>query len=242
MLNINGNRFVDEGFDLRNFTYAIFGKEILKQPAGIAFQIWDADGAKWLRKEEYADDVTVNIRANTLEELADKLTAGGLQNKGQMLQTISEFNRAITHFKSENPNKKFDPAAKDGVSTQSSKMSLPLGKTNWAIPIEKGPFTAVKVTTGITFTFGGLAIDPTTAGVISEATRQPIEGLFCTGELLGGLFWDNYPGGSGLTMGTVLGRMAGKEAAKAVSAVVGANLAGDAASASPAAGKLQSRL
>ncbi len=242
MLNINGHRFVDEGFDLRNFTYAIFGKEILKQPAGTAFQIWDADGAKWLRKEEYADNVTVNIRANTIEELAEKLTEGGLQNKGQMLQTIAEFNEAIKHSKAENPGKKFDPTVRDGVSTQSSKMSLPLAKSNWALPIEKGPFTAVKVTTGITFTFGGLAIDPTTAGVISEATRQPIEGLFCTGELLGGLFWDNYPGGSGLTMGTVLGRLAGKQAAKAASAVNSANVAGDAASASPAAGNLQSRL
>lgn len=242
MLNINGDRFVDEGFDLRNFTYAIFGKEILKQPAGTAFQIWDSDGAKWLRKEEYADDVTVNIRAETLEELADKLTERGLKSKAQFLRTISDFNEAVNHFRAENPNKKFDPAAKDGVSTQSSKMSLPLAKSNWAIPIQKGPFTAVEVTTGITFTFGGLAVSPTTANVISEATRQPIEGLFCTGELLGGLFWDNYPGGSGLTMGTVLGRMAGKHAAKAAQVVNGANLAGDAAHASPAENQPRPRL
>lgn len=232
MVNINGDRFVDEGFDLRNFTYAIFGKEILKQPSGTAFQIWDSDGAKWLRKEEYADDVTVNIRASTLGELADKLSDRGLKNKSQFLQTISDFNKAVGCFKAENPDKRFDPAVKDGVSTQSSRMSLALAKTNWALPIEKGPFTAVEVTTGITFTFGGLAIAPTTANVISEATREPIEGLYCTGELLGGLFWDNYPGGSGLTMGTVLGRIAGRQAAKAAHAVAGANIAQDAALAS----------
>jgi succinate dehydrogenase/fumarate reductase flavoprotein subunit len=214
MLNAVGNRFVDEGFDLRNFTYALFGKEILKQPQGIAFQVWDADQAKWLRKEEYADDVTTNIRANTLEELADKLAPKGLKDKRQFLQTIAEYNEAVDAFKAENPNVKFDPAIRDGAGTQSSKKALALAKSNWATPCKNGPFVAVEVTTGITFTFGGLAIDPYTAAVISEASRKPIKGLYCAGEILGGLFWDNYPGGSGLTMGSILGRMAGKEAAK----------------------------
>lgn len=58
MVNCDGKRFVDEGLDLRNYTYAIFGVEVLKQPSSKAFQIWDADGSRWLRKEEYADDVT----------------------------------------------------------------------------------------------------------------------------------------------------------------------------------------
>lgn len=229
MVNVNGDRFVDEGYDLRNFTYAVFGKEILKQPLGTAFQIWDSDGAKWLRKEEYADDVTVNIRADTLEELADKLTDRGLKSKEHFLQMIAEFNEAVYHFKAENPDKKFDPTVRDGVSTQSRRISLPLAKSNWALPIEKGPFTAVEVTSGITFTFGGLAVDPRTANVISEATREPIEGLYCTGELLGGLFWDNYPGGSGLTMGIVLGRIAGSHAAKNAQAIANAAIAQDAA-------------
>lgn len=213
MLNIDGNRFVDEGIDLRNFTYAIFGKEILKQPAGTAFQIWDADGSKWLRKEEYADDVTTNVRAESLEELAEKLAKRGLKSKDQLVQTIKDFNAAVHAFREESPDHPFDPAKKDGLSTQSSKRKLPLAKSNWALPIEKGPFTAVEVTTGITFTFGGLAVDPDTAAVVSEATRQPIDGLYCVGELLGGLFWHNYPGGSGLTAGTVFGRIAGRCAA-----------------------------
>lgn len=73
---------------------------------------------------------------------------------------------------------------------------------------------AVKVCCGITFTFGGLAIDPDTAGVISEESGHPIPGLFCTGEMVGGLFYNNYPGGSGLTAGAVFGRKAGATAAK----------------------------
>lgn len=71
---------------------------------------------------------------------------------------------------------------------------------------------AVKVTCGITFTFGGLAIDPDTARVVSEATGKTIEGLFCAGEMVGGLFYENYPGGSGLVAGAVFGRKAGKAA------------------------------
>ncbi|OTA89360.1 hypothetical protein M434DRAFT_14575 [Hypoxylon sp. CO27-5] len=211
MLNVDGRRFVDEGLDLRNFTYAVFGKEILKQPQGIAFQVWDASGSELLRKEEYADDVTTNLRADTLDQLADILVAKGLKDKKRFLETISEFNEACKSFQQEHPGKKFDPSVKDGMSTQGTERSLDVGKTNWAMPIERGPFQAVEVTCGITFTFGGLAVTPA-AEVVSEFTGDKIDGLWCAGELLGGLFWDNYPGGSGLTMGTVMGRIAGSEA------------------------------
>lgn len=214
MLNCDGKRFVDEGVDLRNYTYAIFGIEVLKQPSGKAFQVWDAEGAKWLRKEEYADDVTEKVKADTLEELAEKLVDRGLVNKQCFVEEIQEYNEAVKAFEEENPNKKFNPAEKDGLSTQGSKKKLALAKSNWARPLTKGPFIAVEVTSGVTFTFGGLDINPDTAQVVSDATRQPIEGLYCCGELLGGLFFSNYPGGSGLTAGTVFGRIAGRHAAQ----------------------------
>ena len=214
MLNIDGHRFVDEGADFRNYTYAFIGKEVLKQPSGLAFQIWDSEGAKWLRKEEYADDVTHIMRADSLGALADKLVERGLKSKDQLLRTINEFNKAVRQYQEEHPEAKFDPATKDGISTQSSNTTLPLPKSNWALPITTPPFTAVAVTSGITFTFGGLAIDPKTSQVISELTHTPIDGLYAIGELAGGLFWDNYPGGSGLTAGTVFGRIAGEHAAK----------------------------
>ncbi|KAI2464844.1 FAD/NAD(P)-binding domain-containing protein [Annulohypoxylon bovei var. microspora] len=213
MVNVDGKRFVDEGFDLRNFTYAIFGKEILKQPQGIAFQIWDSEGSKLLRQEEYADDITTNIKAESLEQLADVLVTRGLKDKKRFLETVTEFNEACKSFQREHLAKKFDPSAKDGMSTQGAEKSLLIGKTNWAKPIECGPFQAVEVTCGITFTFGGLAVT-SKAEVVSEFTGSKIGGLWCAGELLGGLFWDNYPGGSGLTMGTVMGRIAGREAAE----------------------------
>ncbi|KAL1950826.1 hypothetical protein VTO73DRAFT_5950 [Trametes versicolor] len=217
MLNAAGARFVDEGADFRNYTYAKFGRAILAQPGGVAFQLWDAEVAGWLRKEEYADDVVERITADSIEALAEKLSGKGLEDKEAFVRTVAKYNEAVHVFRAEHPEKAWDPAVKDGLSTQSSTLKLELPKSNWALPIEKPPFLAVKVACGITFTFGGLAVDPDTAGVLSDATGKPIRGLFCAGELVGGLFYGNYPGGSGLTGGAVFGRKAGEGAAKLMS-------------------------
>ncbi|KAL2814049.1 FAD binding domain-containing protein [Aspergillus granulosus] len=213
MLNLEGERFVDEGVDMRNYTYAIFGKAILSQPGHAAFQVWDATMTPWLRSEEYRDGIVERITASTLEELAEKCAERGLRNPGKFLATIKEYNEAVAASRAENPGQKWDPAVKDGLSTQSARKQLALAKSNWATPLTKGTFVAVKVTCGITFTFGGLAVDPETAGVISTATNSPVPGLYCAGEMVGGLFYDNYPGGSGLTSGAVFGRRAGCAAA-----------------------------
>lgn len=219
MFNSEGSRFVDEGVDMRNYTYAKFGRAILQQPDSVAFQVWDADGASWLRSEEYADDVVERVSANSIEELAKKLQSNGLKNTQIFLQSLHDYNEAVKAFREENPQAEFDPSKKDGLSTRSSKAGLKLDKTNWALPIVKGPFLAVKVTCGITFTFGGLKADAKTSAVISEQTGQNIPGLFCAGEMLGGLFYDNYPGGSGLTSGAVFGRKAGRSAAQRAASV-----------------------
>ncbi|KAK2854374.1 hypothetical protein FQN49_005156 [Arthroderma sp. PD_2] len=129
------------------------------------------------------------------------------------VSTVTEYNTAVYHHRREIPGAKWNPAIKDSLSTQSLTMGLPLPKSNWALPLDQGPYLAVKVTCGITFTFGGLAVNSDTTAIISSATNQEILGLFCAGEMLGGLFHGNYPGGSGLTSGTVFGRRAGSAAA-----------------------------
>lgn len=215
MLNSLGERFVDEGEDFRNYTYAKFGKRILEQPGGYAFQVWDSKVTPCLRQEEYGDGIVKKIWADSLDELAVKLAGEGLERRDAFLETIKLYNDAVGTFQVQSPDTKWDPAVKDGLSTQSHNYSLSPPKSNWALTIDQGPFLAVKVACGITFTFGGLAIDPNTAAVLSEA-GESIPGLFCTGELVGGLFYTNYPGGSGLTAGAVFGRKAGREAAKLV--------------------------
>ena len=69
------------------------------------------------------------------------------------------------------------------------------------------------MTCGITFTFGGVRIN--TDGEVLDTDHQPIRGLYAAGELVGGLFYFNYPGGTGLTSGAVFGKIAGTSAARA---------------------------
>ena len=78
--------------------------------------------------------------------------------------------------------------------------------------IAEPPFEAYQVGCGITFTFGGLRIEPDT-GQVLDTDLAPIPGLYAAGELVGGLFYFNYPGGTGLMSGSVFGRIAGAGAA-----------------------------
>ena len=66
------------------------------------------------------------------------------------------------------------------------------------------------MTCGITFSFGGLKI--TTDGEVEDTTGRIIPGLFAAGELVGGMFYQNYLGGAGLMSGSVFGRIAGTSA------------------------------
>lgn len=121
-------------------------------------------------------------------------------DKKQFLDTVSEYNRAVEEGE-------YKPAEKDGKGT---KGITPL-KSNWALRIEQGPFYAFPVTCGITFSFGGLHVD--TTGHVLDAREEPINGLFAAGEMIGGIFYENYPGGSGLMSGAVFGKLAGASAA-----------------------------
>jgi tricarballylate dehydrogenase len=102
----------------------------------------------------------------------------------------------------------FDPSVKDGKHTEG--VNPP--KSNWALPVAVPPLVAYPVTCGITFTFGGLRVDRE-ARVLDTAGR-PVPGLYAAGETVGGVFYHNYPGGSGLALGAVLGRVAGAGAAR----------------------------
>lgn len=221
MLNTDGRRFVDEGADLRNYTYAEYGRAVLGQPDHVAFQVWDSRVASMLRSEEYREERVERITANSIEELSEKCLARGLRNRANFVQTIRDYNEAVYANRQETSScpRKFNPAIRDGLSTLSSSKSVDPPKTNWALPLDKGPFLAVKVTCGITFTFGGLKLSADTSQIINSINGKPIPGFYCCGEMLGGLFYHNYPGGSGLTSGAVFGRRAGQAAARRVLAI-----------------------
>ena len=197
-INAEGKRFVDEGADFRNYTYAKYGRVILNQPQQFAWQIFDAKVKNQLRDEYRIKQVT-KVTANTLEELVKKLDD---VNAEQALKEIKAYNAAVRQ------DIPFNPNVKDGRRTE----GLAVNKSNWANTVDTPPFEAYAVTCGITFSFGGLRIN-TDAQVINT-DGEPIPGLYAAGELVGGIFWFNYPGGSGLTNGAVFGKIAGASAAK----------------------------
>ncbi len=196
IVNAQGARFVDEGADFRNYTYAKYGREVLAQPGHFAWQIFDAKVTHLLRDEYRIRQVT-KATSDTLEGLAPKLE--GVDGDG-FLATMKEYNAAVK------TNVPFDPNVLDGRGTD----GLALPKSNWANTIDTPPFEAYAITCGITFTFGGLRID--TEARVQSTDYRPIPGLFAAGELVGGVFYHNYPGGSGLINGAVFGKVAGSSA------------------------------
>jgi tricarballylate dehydrogenase len=200
MVNATGRRFVDEGADFRNYTYAKYGRVILNQPNNFAWQVFDKKIIPMLR-DEYRIKRVTKQSANTIEELANKLE--GVDPQG-FLDEIKKYNAAVKKDVPYNPN------IKDGRCT----VGLPINKSNWANTIDEPPFEAYQVGCGISFTFGGVRIDPDTGQVI-DGDMNPIPGLYAAGELVGGIFYFNYPGGTGLMSGTVFGRIAGHGAARA---------------------------
>jgi tricarballylate dehydrogenase len=200
LINATGKRFVDEGADFRNYTYAKYGRMVLEQPGQFAWQVFDRK-VKHLLRDEYNIRQITKVSADTIEELAQKLEG---VNAAEFLKTVKEWNGAV---RTDVP---FNPNIKDGRCTQ----RLAVDKSNWANTIDTPPFEAYAVTCGITFTFGGLRIDA--AAAVQNSDYRPIRGLYAAGELVGGLFYFNYPGGTGLMSGAVFGKIAGAAAAAAI--------------------------
>jgi len=199
MVNATGKRFVDEGADFRNYTYAKYGRVILEQPGQFAWQIFDQK-VKHLQRDEYRIRQITKVTADSIEELAKKLDG---VNTEQFIKTIAEWNKAV---RKDIP---FNPNVKDGRRTE----ELAINKSNWANTIDTPPYEGYAVTCGITFTFGGLRIN--TDCEVLNTDYQPIRGLYAAGELVGGIFYFNYPGGSGLCSGAVFGKIAGTSAGRA---------------------------
>ena len=197
VVNREGQRFFDEGSDFRNYTYSRMGAEILRQPGGTGWQVFDAQTSAIL-PDEYRVARAARFQADTLEGLAAKME--GI-DRDAFLRTVAQFNAAVGE------DVPFNPAVKDGRCTH----GLPIDKTNWALALREPPFVAFQVTCGITLTYGGLAIDEQAR--VQNEEGEAIAGLYAAGELVGGLYYDRYPGGAGLTSGAVFGRIAGMAAA-----------------------------
>jgi tricarballylate dehydrogenase len=190
----SGRRFFDEGAEHAAEYYGYVGRWIVERAGDLAFQLFDQTGLPYIKT--YAYRHAREHRADTIHDLA---VAAGIDPDG-LASTVAAFNAAVVDDRS------FDPTTLDGRHTQ----GIDPPKSNWATRLETPPFVAYRVRGGLTFTLGGLRVDPD-ARVLDEA-GSPIPGVFATGDILG-IFHDNYPGGTGQTRNVVFGKLAGEGAA-----------------------------
>ena len=193
IVNHEGERFVDEGEGARSYTYAKFGRRVFEQPHHEAFVIADAKTEEHVFS--YGDSEATE--ADSLKSLARGMN---IENVEQTVETIEAFNAACDP-------EEFDPEFLDGNATE----GIAPPKSNWAIPIDEPPFRGFPITGGMTFTFGGIEINPK-AEVISTQDR-PIPGLYAAGVCTGGIWYNNYAGSSAQTQAAVYGKLAGEQAA-----------------------------
>lgn len=201
MMNLDGERFVDEGEDFNLYTYAKMGREILHQRSSTVLQVFDRQTIPLL---ETRYNTGTPVVAESLPELADRIEERYASlgfRKTNFLRTLDAYNAAVQEGM-------FNPNVLDGKQT----VGLRPEKTNWATRLEAPPFHAYAATVGITFTFGGIRIN--TDAAVVDYLERPLPGLFATGEMTGGFFYLNYPGGAGLMRGAVFGRIAGTNAAR----------------------------
>jgi fumarate reductase flavoprotein subunit len=186
----SGRRFCDEGLGGVFVTNAIAQ---LPDPlsAVIVFDeaTWNGPGKDWLLP---ANPYLLSaggslVTAGSIAELAGKLQL----DPAALQKTVDEYNRLV---------------AGDAVPGQPPRSTQPYK----AWPVRQGPFHAVEVCAGITYTMGGIATDA--QGRVLDAQDQPIAGLYaagaCTGGLEGGGAAAGYSGG--LSKSSVFGMLAGE--------------------------------
>jgi tricarballylate dehydrogenase len=193
---------VDEGEDDIPLTYAKYGQYALQQPQRVAFQIFDSKGYEIITHFALQDYVGASFTsAGTLEELGDKLA---IHPEG-FLENLKAYNEAIL------PGGVGHWYRLAGMAENRQAIGITPPKSSCALPIDTPPFYAYPVCCGITFTFGGLKVNR--RAQVLDTTDRPIAGLYAAGEIVGGLFYTNYPGATGLTAGAVFARIAGTNAA-----------------------------
>lgn len=195
ILNHEGERFVDEGEDTRAHTYAKFGRSIFEEPYHEAFIIQDSTTNEHVLHTGPTNPVT----ADSIEQLVRRL---GIENENRAVETFHAYNDACS------PDATFDPEVLDGNEAN----GITPGKSNWAVRLDDPPLVGYPVTGGITFSFGGLA--QTSDAEVLDTSHNVMPGLYAAGNATGGLFYNNYPGGTGLTNALVYGKIAGERAAE----------------------------
>ena len=191
VVNLDADRFYDEGEDVWPKRYAIWGRLVAAQPDQVAYAVIDAKSIDLFMPSVFPPE-----KAETIEDLGDQLGISG----AKLAETVAGFNNACAEGR-------FHPTELDGLATS----GLSPAKTNWARPIDQPPYYGYSLRPGVTFTYLGLKVDET-ARVSGPQGRYP--NIWAAGETMAGsILGQGYLAGFGMTIGTVFGRIAGREAA-----------------------------
>jgi tricarballylate dehydrogenase len=194
LVNQLGRRFIDEGYGLSDLTYAEITRQILRQPGGKAYLIYDS-------KIEDVPNYRVGIRsdkspiqASSIKELASKLEIDPIR----LETTVKDFNKAVQEGK-------FDPLKLDGKCTK----GIEPPKSNWARTVEGPNLMAYPLICANVFTFGGVKITP--RAEVLNRDGYAIPGLYAAGEMTG-FYYGSDVGSTSFLRALVVGRKAGENA------------------------------
>lgn len=195
LVNKEGKRFTDEAPGTVDAWYERITRKVYNQTDGIAYCILDQ---KVTDIPNYRLGIRTDqpaIEAGTLEGLAEKLEL-----------PVDDFVQSVQAYNAACKGGDYKPLEEDGVCTE----NLRPAKSNWALPIDKGPFMAYPMISANVFTFGGLKIDE--GARVINIDGDPIKGLYAAGETVG-MYYRNYCGGTSVLRGLTFGRIAGRTAA-----------------------------
>lgn len=197
LVNRNGERFTDEAPGTVDAYYERVTRRIYEQPEGIAYVILDQrvkdipNYRLGLRTDQPA------IEADTIEALAEKLGMPA----ATLAKSVQTYNAACGNGEG------YDPFKLDDVSTR----DLQPPKSNWALPVDRGPFMAYPIISANVFTFGGLKVNSHAQVLDTDGNVMP--NLYAAGETVG-IYYTNYTGATSVLKGLVFGRLAGMHMAE----------------------------
>jgi tricarballylate dehydrogenase len=192
LVNKGGNRFTDEAPGTVDAWYERVTRRIYEQEDGLAYVILDQrvrdipNFKLGIRTDQPA------IEAATLAELAVKLGMPA----SVLASTVDAYNAACPPDVSG-----YDALRADGVATE----GLLPPKSNWALPLDRGPFMAYPIISSNVFTFGGLKVNE--SGQVLDGDGRVMPNLYAAGETIG-MYYTNYTGATSVLKGLVFGRLA----------------------------------
>ena len=139
LINATGRRFVDEGADFRNYTYAKYGAVVLRQPNNFAWQVFDGRSSRCCATSTASSACQQGLAPTPSRS---SRTSSKASTRSAFLDEIKKYNAAVKK------DVKFNPNIKDGRCT----VGLDVNKSNWANTIEEPPFEGYQVGCGVSFT------------------------------------------------------------------------------------------